>query len=169
MHNPYTPPSAPVGDMEIRKGSGIKAILAGLAVDIGGSLLAGIAFVAVVAVIMASGGADSDQIASSMDTLTDDPWIYSGGLAVGFLFSALGRYTCARIARHSEYRLGAILAVLSIALGFLLGTGEESPLHNAALAAAAFASTMAGVRFGVSRNGKDRIRRRQLAQPERGA
>ena len=89
MHNPYTPPSAPVGDMEIRKGSGIKAILAGLAVDIGGSLLAGIAFVAVVAVIMASGGADSDQIASSMDTLTDDPWIYSGGLAVGFLF-----FTC---------------------------------------------------------------------------
>jgi hypothetical protein len=74
--------------------------------------------------------------------------------------SALGGYTCARIARHSEYRLGAILAVLSTALGFLLRTGEESLLHNAALA---------GVRFGVSRNGKDRIRRQQLAQPERSA
>lgn len=135
MHNPYAPPSAQVGDMEIRKGSRIKAILAGLAVDIGGSMLAGIAFIA----------------------------------AVGFLFSALGGYACARIARHSEYRLGAILAVLSIALGVLLGTGEESLLHNAALAAAAFASTMAGVRFGVSRNGKDRIRRQQLAQPEQSA
>jgi hypothetical protein len=169
MHNPYTPPSAQVGDMEIRKGSRIKAILAGLAVDIGGSILAGIAFIAAVGIFMASGGADGDQIASSMDTLTDDPWIYSGGLAVGFLFSALGGYTCARIARHSEYRLGAILAVLSIALGFLLGTGEESPLQNAALATTAFAATMAGVRFGVSRNGKDRIRRQQLAQLERSA
>ena len=102
MHNPYTPPSAQVGDMEIRKGSRIKAILAGLAVDIGGSMLAGIAFVAAVGIIMASGGADGDEIASSMDTLSDDPWIYAGGLAASFLFSTLGGYACTRIARHSE-------------------------------------------------------------------
>ena len=163
MHNPYTPPSAQVGDMEIRKGSRIKAVLAGLAVDIGGSIAAGIAFIAVFAAVVGGAGADGDRITASLETLTNDPWFDAGGTAVGFLFSALGGYTCARIARHSEYRLGAVLAVLSIALGFLIGAGEGSLLYNAALAAAAFASTLAGVRFGVSRNGKDRIRRQQLA------
>lgn len=169
MHNPYTPPTAPVGDLEIRKGSRIKAVVAGLAVDIGGSIAAGVAFIAVFAAVMASTGADGDRITTSLDALTDDPWFDAGGTAIGFLFSALGGYACARIARHSEYRLGAVLAVLSIALGLLIGAGEGSLLYDTALIAAAFASTMAGVRFGVARNTKDRIRQQRLAQPGRSA
>lgn len=169
MHNPYTPPSAQVGDIEVRKGSGIKAILAGLAVDIGGSILSGVAFVMIAGIFMSNTGADGDQIASSINALADDPWIYSGGVAAGFLFSVLGGYTCARIARHSEYRLGAILAAISIAFGLIVGTGEDSLALDIALMAAAFASTMIGIWLGTSRNAKDRTRRQRLAQPEQNA
>lgn len=164
MHNPYTPPTATVGDIDVPNGSRIKAVLAGLAVDIGGSLLFGFAYIMIYSLAMAGTGADDEQIAASLTALTEDPWFDAGGTAIGFLFSALGGYVCARIARHAEYRLGAIVAAVSIAFGLIVGTGEDSPIREAALIAAAFASTLAGTWIGASRNARDRMRRQRLAQ-----
>lgn len=164
MHNPYTPPAAPVGDLEVPAGSGFKAILAGLAVDLGGSILFGVAFIAIYSLIVANSGADDEQIAAALASLADDPWVDLGGSAAGLLFSALGGYTCARVARHAEYRFGAILAAVSIAAGFALGAGEDTLARNIAMTAAALAATLGGVWLGAARNTADRAHRARLGR-----
>lgn len=166
MHNPYAPPTAPVGDVTARRGSGIKAVLAGLAVDIGGSILASVVLTMAYAMSLAGTGADETEIASSLAEIPADSWVYMVGIVAGCLFSALGGYVCARIARHSEYRLGAILATVSAASGLMMGSDAAGPMFNIALASAGFASTMAGAWLGVSRNARNRPRQPQPGQQE---
>lgn len=164
MRNPYTPPAAQVGDIDVPQGSRLKAILAGLAVDLGGSILFGLAFIAIYGIVIANAGADDEQVAAALAALADDPWVDIGATAAGLLFSALGGYTCARIARHAEYRLAAILAAVSMTLGFMLGAGEDSLARNIAMTAAAFTATLAGAWLGASRNTRDQARRQRLAR-----
>lgn len=153
MPNPFTPPTARVADVAAEKrGSPIKAVVFGLLVDIGGSSAAGVLLVVAYTASLASSGATPEQIAASFQNLPVDSWVSIVGMVVGTLFSALGGYVCARVAKRFEFALGAILAVLSISFGFWVGDNHYSVLWHAAMAVVTFLAVMFGVRMGVARN-----------------
>jgi hypothetical protein len=154
-HNPYAPPVAAVGS-SVARGSAVKAVIVGLAVDIGGSLVSGIILTVVYGFNLAASGGSLDQIESSMKEIPADSWFSIAGMVVGCAFSVLGGYLCARIAKHSEYRLGGIMAAISIAVALLIGAQSFSPGVNVLLSIATLASVMLGVWFGASKNKRGR-------------
>src|SRR5215510_393560 len=119
--NPYAPPEATVQDLPSKPGSAFKAIALGLVVDVGGSLIAAVILAAIYGAALAATGVPREDIAAAMQASTTDSWFFYVGSLVGLGFSVLGGYVCARIARRSEMKLGAILAALSAISGFLLG------------------------------------------------
>ncbi len=153
MSNPYTPPSARVADVAVdKRGSAIKAVAFGLLVVIGGSLAFGLLLVFAYGVSQASSGATSAEIAASFENLSFDSWVLIVDDIVDTLFSALGGYVCARVAKRSEFRLGAILAVLSISFDVWVSGDGYSVLWNIAMAVVTFLAVMFGVRMGAARN-----------------
>lgn len=155
MHNPYSPPSTKVEDTGPTQGSAIKAVAIGLLVDIGGSILAGMLLTTLYAFDLAASGVEEDELMEVIANIPSDSWVSDVGMGIGCLLSVLGGYLCARIARHSEYKLGHIVAGISVIFGLALGMEGYSLFMNAALALATWASVMAGVWLGVSRNRAD--------------
>jgi hypothetical protein len=153
MTNPFTPPSARVSDGPPEKGSPYKAVLFGLLVDWGGTLVAGVVLSILYGAMLASSGMPPEDIEVALRTIPADSWVSLLGMAVGAGFSGLGGYVCARVAKHNEFALGAVLALLSVAFGLVVGAGQYSLLEHLGLSALSFVAVMFGVRFGAARNG----------------
>jgi hypothetical protein len=150
--NPFAPPEAPVADHPTPKpGSALKAILLGLAVDIGGTLIASLAIGIVFSLSLASSGASEGDITARLANFGKQGWEYAVGVVIGCGFSILGGFVCARISRRTDYRLGVILALLSLALGLLLTVGTETEPSDFVEAAASVACVLIGYRFGKPR------------------
>ncbi|HEX7810946.1 MAG TPA: hypothetical protein VF460_03470 [Burkholderiales bacterium] len=149
--NPYTPPDARVKD-EPGPGSPIKAVLVGLAVDIGGSIAAGIVLTLVYGVLLASTGATPEEIAAAATAIAPGSWIFITGMAMGCGFSVWGGYLCARIAGRRAYASGVVVAAISTAFGAAFGSEGYSAGLNLALLIATFGAVMFGVRMGVTKN-----------------
>jgi len=154
--DPYAPPAANVEVAEARRGSAVKAVVVGLAVDIGGTIVFG--FIASIAygVYLGAAGASPDEMEKAMATMTYDSPLGIVLTMVGCLFSVLGGYICARIARHSEYRLGLIMCAASLVLvaltgGFGSGEGTHAAVMGL-LVLVTLAATMVGIHLGVRRN-----------------
>jgi hypothetical protein len=152
MSNPFTPPSSRVADGAKEKGSPVKAVVFGFLVDVGGSIAVGMLLAVAYGVSEARSGATPDQIAASLQNLPVGSWLSIVGMVIGGLFSVLGGYVCARVAKHSEFGLGAILAALSISFGAWAGAGEYSLVLHLVLSVATFLAVMFGVRMGAARN-----------------
>jgi len=152
MHNPFSPPSARIEDIGAPKGSGIKAVAIGLLVDIGGTVLASFLLLFIYAFGLLASGVSENEFMEAMLNIQHDSWVLVIGIVIGFFFSVLGGYFCARVARHSEYKFGLILSGISIITGFPFGIGMVSLLMNVALSIGSFVSVMAGVWLGVFRN-----------------
>jgi hypothetical protein len=149
MTNPYEPPRAPVTDPRPRAGSPAKAVLLGLAVDIGGTLLASMVLGAVYAVMLAGSGLDAAALQEAMDGFGRSGWGFAIGSAVGCGFSVLGGHVNARISRRTDYRLGWVQAALAVGLGVLIGADSYSPLQHVLLAGVSAACVLIGVRSGM--------------------
>ena len=149
MNNPFEPPQSPVSDPAPRAGSAVKAVLLGLAVDIGGTLLSSVVFGVVYAVLLGARGVPAEQMQDSFMEAMESGWGFALSSAVGCAFSVLGGYVCARIARRSDYRAGWALAGLSVGLGFLLGGASYNLLQHVLLAAVTVACVLIGVRSGM--------------------
>lgn len=149
MTNPFTPPKAPVEDpRETRKASPFKAVLLGLAVDIGGTLLVSVALG-----IVWAASQPTDQPFVGYENLPWDSWVMLAGLAGGCLCSVAGGYVCARQARENEFALGAVMAVVGILAGILMGgASDQSLVFHVIGAVLTFLAVMFGVRLGVQRN-----------------
>ena len=115
--NPYHPPEAPVADRDERFGSPVKAILVGLAVDIGGTVVAGTALAIAWGVVLGSGGASGEEINRFFRESSSFMWV---NLCVGLGFTGLGAYIAARIANRAEYRFALMLGLCSLAIGELM-------------------------------------------------
>lgn len=148
MDNPYRAPTANVGQPPAT-GNPVKAILLGAAVDIGGTLVATTVAGVVYGIYLAASQEPVTSFAEGGTRL----WI--AGMVLGCGFSILGGYVCARIARHRELRLGAILSAISMLIGLLIGAGSYSVEMNAWLAIATVASIMVGAWLGKLRNTRD--------------
>jgi hypothetical protein len=150
--NPYAPPEASVHDLPRRPGSAFKAIALGLAVDIGGSLIASVILAAIYGAALAADGVKPEDIAAAMQASATDSWFFYVGSLFGLGFSVLGGYVCARIARRSEMRLGAILAVLSALSGLFLG-GDQLQLGTLlSMTLTGFGAVLVGARLGLAKN-----------------
>ena len=150
--NPYTPPEARVADPENEPGSPLKAVAIGLAVDIGGTFMTSLVLGIVYGITLAASGASAEAAASAFADVSPYSWLSIAGFLAGGGFSILGGYLCARIAKHSEYKLGGILATISTVFGLLLSMNSYSPFANLILSIASFATVMIGVQIGYSRN-----------------
>jgi len=98
----------------------------------------------------------ADEMEKAMATMTYDSPLGIVLTMVGCLFSVLGGYICARIARHSEYRLGLIMCAASLVLvaltgGFGSGEGTHAAVMGL-LVLVTLAATMVGIHLGVRRN-----------------
>jgi hypothetical protein len=152
QHDPYTPPKAPIGEPARAPGSPWKAVLAGLAIDIGGTLVAGIVLAALYGFSLAGDGASDSQIADALGKLAPGSWVYMAATVAGAGCSLLGGYACARIARRSEYRLGFILAGLSCLFGLVAGSEDPSTLQGILPYLTTIACVLLGAKFGRAAN-----------------
>lgn len=115
--NPYQPPEAPVADRDERFGSSVKAILLGLVVDIGGTVVAGTVLAIGWGVALGASGATGEEINRFFRESSTFMWV---NLCVGLGFTGLGAYVAARIANRAEYRFALMLGLCSLAIGELM-------------------------------------------------
>jgi hypothetical protein len=157
--DPFRPPAANVDVASVERGSAVKAVVLGALADLGGSILASMVFFALYGVYLGATGASGEELRTTLgDTSGNSPMGILMNI-VGCLFSVLGGYVCARIARHAEYRLGAIVAAISVVLGMLVAGGEEANALIGIYSLLTFAAVMIGAHLGASRNRHDRMRR----------
>jgi hypothetical protein len=117
--NPYQPPEAPVAgaDREERFGSPIKAILIGLVVDIGGSVVGGTILAVAWGILLGAGGASGEEIDRFFRESDTFLW---ASLCTGLAFTTFGAYVTARIANRAEYRFALMLGLCSLASSELM-------------------------------------------------
>ena len=149
-HDPFKPPSSDVGVPDIRRGSAVKAVMVGAVTDIVGSMIASFVFFIAYGAYLAMTGDSPEEIGARTGDVGFDSPVGILVNIVGCLFSVLGGYVCARIAKHSEYKLGGILSAVSVALGILLAGGNEPMIALYSLLT--IASVMIGIHMGARRN-----------------
>ena len=155
QHNPFSPPSAAGSATAPRRGSPVWAVSAGVLTDIGGSLLVGTLISIVAAALLIAGGTPPERVESAMVDPDPTSWLSIFGYFVGCVFSFLGGYVCARIARHAEYRLASVLAAIVVAFGLLISAisdNKSSLVLDALLALLTVGSVMVGAWGGAVRN-----------------
>lgn len=142
-------------------GSPVKAIVTGLAVDIGGSTLVGLLLSAFYAVQLSNSGLSPDDIQQAMDNIPADSPVQIAGTLLGACCSVAGGYVCARIVRVAEFRVGAVMAFLSAFFGLALGPGDTPDDMVALLTLSTVACVLLGVKYGREHN----LRERRPASP----
>ena len=154
--NPYAPPDAKLADPAATPGSPLKAVTLGLAVDLGGTVIAAILIAAAYGIVLGALGASTEEIeAVTANMPTDSALFYLTALA-GLGCSMLGGYVCARIAKRGELKLGAVLAAISAGIGLALG-GDPGQLGMLiSLTLLGIAAVLAGANLGRAKN---RLRR----------
>jgi hypothetical protein len=150
--NPYQPPGAVVSDVERAAGSPVKAVIYGILVDVGGSVVAGIAFVLVYSIGLAASGASADDVQRAVSDASPLSWFSIIGFVIGCAASFLGGYVCARIAAASEMKWVGIVAAVSGVVSLLMGLGAMEFEWNALMALAGMGAVFAGGWTGARRN-----------------
>jgi hypothetical protein len=152
VNSPYAPPGARLADPSAAPGSPIKALLVGLGVDIGGSVVATLILAIVYGMFLAASGASPEVIAAASNGVDTDSWFFYASSLVGCAFSVLCGYVCARIARRSEYTLGTILAAISAAFGLWSSMDQYQVGILASLTLASIGAVIWGARLGRAAN-----------------
>ena len=152
--DPYTPPASNLEVADTKRGSAIKAVVVGLAADIGGTIVVSLLAAIVYGGYLGATGNTPEETAASMQAFSYDSPLGIALASVGTLFSVLGGFICARIARHSEYRLGLIMGAVSLVLVLLTTGNEDHAIMTALPLVATLAAIMVGVHLGVLKNKK---------------
>lgn len=152
-HNPFTPPTAGISQPpDPTPGSPWKAVLLGLLVDIGGSTVAGIPYSILYSIYLASSGMDAEEIVALLQAPPEEsPYLWIG-YGIGSLFSILGGYVCARIAKRAEYQLASLMATLSALFGVLMVWGHYSLQMSVAVALLSLSCVLLGAHLGRLKN-----------------
>jgi fructose-specific phosphotransferase system IIC component len=153
--NPFKPPdtdSTRNPRPPATPGSPLRAVLAGLAVDVGGSVVIGIAISVMYATQLLGQGVAESDLRQAMENMPHASALYIGGTLLGLLMSLLGGYVCARIARRDEYRAGTIMAALSTLLGLMMTAHPAFDEMTVLLTASSIACNLLGVKYGAEYN-----------------
>ena len=133
-------------------GSPLRAVLTGAAVDIGGSVLTGVAITVLYALQLRDQGLSPTELRDAVANMPHDSALYMTGLLLGLAMSLLGGYVCARIARRDEYRAGVAMAILSGVAGLALGGPVTFDEMTALLVLSGAGCNLLGVKVGVDHN-----------------
>jgi hypothetical protein len=153
--NPFKPPesdSTKSPRPPATPGSPLKAVLTGLAVDIGGSAMLGVVISVIYAVQLHGQGVADDEMREAMENMPHDSALYIGGTLLGALLSVLGGYVCARVARRDEYRAGIAMAAISAVLGLMMAGHPGFDEMTMLLTATGVACNLLGVKYGADHN-----------------
>jgi len=152
--NPFKPPDANVETPELKRGSAVKAVVVGLAVDLGGTMAFAVLFGIAHGIYLLSSGETPEHIQSAKNAFGYDTPLGILGFIIGCLFSVLGGYVCARIARYREYRLGLVMCAASLVVVAFTGVGDDEVSAGAAvgLVLISLASILVGIHIGVLQN-----------------
>ena len=156
--NPFQPPEtdpAKNPPPAVAPGSPLKAVLWGLAVDLGGSVMLGIVIHVLFAVQLQGQGLSEDEIKDAIGHMPRDSALYIAATLLGALLSVAGGYVCARVARHDEFRIGAVMAATSALVGLLLGVSDEEADMATLLTLTSVACSLLGVKYGADRNRRE--------------
>jgi hypothetical protein len=115
------------------KGSPLKAIIIGLVVDIGGSLVAAFILAIAYSVLLASRGWPPEEIEHHLTNLDLYSTFSVVTMIVGGSMTVLGGYVCARIVNYSEYKFALVFGFISAAFGHFASESYHSTLDNLAL------------------------------------
>ena len=155
MSNPnYKPPEAEVRDGPRPRGSAIKGLLAGLAVDIAGTIAVGIVIGIGYAAVLGAGGRSEAEIRDALANASADGVVSGIGVIGGCAFSILGGYVCERIARRGDYRLGFVLGLLSVGTGFAMAGAAMSLPESLLLSLLTIGSVLLGTRLALERRAR---------------
>jgi ABC-type proline/glycine betaine transport system permease subunit len=127
-------------------------MIIGTLVSVGGAYAGNLLLLSVYLIIRFEQGADKTQ---ALDALLAQS-VFSGlgisSLIVRLVFSVLAGYVCARVAKHAEYRTGAIVAAVSAAFALSNLVWRYGANVKAVLCLATIMCVFVGVRLGVVRN-----------------
>jgi hypothetical protein len=157
--NPFQPPETDptrTPPPPLPPGSPLKAVLMGLAVDIGGTALLSMVVTVVYVLQLHGQGLSEDETREAMAHMPHDSALYVGGTLLGALLSVAGGYVCARIARRDEFRIGLVMAALSGLGGLLLGGDSDAADMAVLFTLTGIACNLLGVKYGAERNRRTR-------------
>lgn len=154
--NPFASPRssrrpAPVSGTA-RPSNAVKAIVAGLAVDLGGSFLTGSVLSVVHLVLLVRAG---HSASTAGQILSNAPWhspFRLLGTVLGCGLSVLGGFVCARLARRLEFRLVGIQCGIGMGLGFAMAPNQHCAVYWIGMIALNIACSMLGAWLGRRRN-----------------
>ena len=110
------------------RGFKLSAVVVGLALTLGGSLLVGFCIGIVLGAAVFGAGTPPDQIEAAVVELANSTPILAVFLVVGSGFTALGGYVAARMAPSAPFTHAVVLALASIGLGLLFAETGTQPL-----------------------------------------
>jgi hypothetical protein len=138
--------------MRLAPGSPLKAVVFGVLVDVGGSIVVGVFLVIGYSITLASSGASAEEIERLLAEASPTSWFSILGFLLGCATSFLGGYVCARIAGAAETKWVGIVAAVSALSSLLMGSSAYAFEWNAVLALVGMAAVFAGGWAGARRN-----------------
>lgn len=111
------------------RGSPVRGMAFGLLVDLGGTTVSSLALVFIWAIWQAMSGLEAEAIEQSLQDLEPMSPISVIGSVMGCGFSLLGGYVCARVARETELRCAAVVAVVSAIVSLAMGSSLPLALN----------------------------------------
>lgn len=143
-HSNYSTPQSPLGVPTQKQGSPVKAVLYGLLVDFGGTILASMVISVVYGIMLVRTSMSEQEIERA---LTDvDPFSVYGLIlsGAGLFCSFWGGYVCALNSRTRIVRDAAILSALTVTLGILMSGAIYTVLQHALMAIAGIVAIYGG-------------------------
>ena len=160
-NNPFKPPETDTNQKTDAPGSPLRAVLTGLAVDIGGSILANLVLTVFYHSEFVASGLTSEQAETALAEMPMNSPFVLISIVLGAACSVLGGYVCARIVLRDEYRVGGAMAAVSGLLGLVFSDGDDPGGLTALLVLTTVACNMLGVKYGSEQN----RRREALSTP----
>jgi len=153
---PFEPPPSDVDDRPPRRapaGSPVRAIVIGLVIDLGGSVVLYLLLTILYAASLQHAGLSPEQLKAAMDHIPSNSWVAVAGLLLGACLDVLSGFVCARLAQRNEWRVGGVLAAISALCTLMLGdAGDSAGELTLLLAACTAACTLLGVKYGREMN-----------------
>ena len=129
-----------------------RAIVYGVLVDIGGSILAGLVLATLYAFVLAGSGMAREEILQAISDPQPASWYSIAGFVVGCAASFLGGYVCARLAAPREMRAVSAVAAVSGVVSLAMGPDAYAFEWTAVLALAGMGAVFAGGWAGMQGN-----------------
>jgi hypothetical protein len=133
-------------------GSPLRAVLTGVAVDIGGSALVGFLLAAIYALQLDAQGLSESDMREAMSHIPPDSAVAVAGTLLGALISVFAGYVCARIVRRDETRCGLAMAAIMAVYGLVIDGGGTVDDMALLFTACTVACNLLGIKFGAEHN-----------------